>query len=174
MAAVTEITDCQNSGDQMSLYYNLSGDCDSPTWVLHVGIIGDLNIGDTDDEKTLKRRGSGSIKKYVPGDTDLAITGTQIVQSSYQGFQVLQSARKGGTPKHLMILTSPLSVVGACGYAGKFYNFDRSISGPAEDEQEGSFNLKPAACVETECEVKAVRVTTGGTAADWDSLTLDV
>ena len=173
MPAVTEITDCQNSGDQMSLYYNLSGDCAIPVWVLHVGIIGDLNIGDTDDEKTLKRRGSGSIKKYIPGDTDIAITGTQIVQSSYQGFQVLQSARKGGTPKHLLVLTSPISVVGACGYAGQFYNFDRSISGPAEDEQEGSFNLKPAACVATACEVKAVRVAVSGTAADWDSLVLD-
>ena len=167
--ATTEITECQNDGDKMKLYYSLSGDCDSPVWVEHVGIINDLNLADTDDEQQVNRRGSvNSIKKYNPGDTDLAVTGTQIVQGNYQGFQVLNSAKKGGAPRHLMILSGALSDVNSIGYAGHWYNLDRSISGPAEGEQEGSFNLRPAACVVEECEVKAVKVLVSGTAADWD------
>lgn len=166
--ATTEITQCQNDGDEMRLYYNLSGDCNAPTWVEHVGIIGDLNLADTDDENEVTRRGGNSLKKYNPGKTDLAITGTQIVQGNYQGFQVVNSAKKGGSPRHLMLLTNPISNANAIGYAGMWYNFDRSISGPAEGEQEASFNLKPAACVETECEVKSVKVLSGGTVSDWD------
>lgn len=164
----TTITECQNDGDEMRLYYNLSGDCDTPVWVEHVGIIGDLDIADTDEENLLNRRGGNSIKKYNPGKTDLAITGKQVVQGNYQGFQVINAAKKGGDPRHLMILTNPIDNVNAIGYAGSWYNFDRSISGPAEGEQEASFNLKPAACVADECEVKAVKVLVGGTAADWD------
>jgi hypothetical protein len=164
----TTITSCQNDGDQMRLYYNLSGNCAAPVWVEHVGIVGDLNLGDTDDENQVQRRGAGKLKTYNPGDTEVAITGTQIVQGNYQGFQVINSAKKGGSPRHLMVLTAPISNVNAIGYSGNWFNFERSISGPAEGEQEASFNLKPAACQSTACEVKAVKVLTAGTPSDWD------
>lgn len=165
----TEITECQNDGDEMRLYYSLSGDCEVPVWVEHVGIIGDLNLGDVDDKNEVRRRGSSSnIKKYNPGNSEIEITGTQIVQGNYQGFQVINSAKKGGSPRHFMILTAPISTVNAIGYAGQMYNSDRSISGPGEGEQEASFSLYPAACVAAACEVKAVKVLSAGTAADWD------
>lgn len=164
----TEITECQNEGEDMSLYYNLSGDCDTPVWVQHVGIIGDLNLGDTDDENQVNRRGGNALKKYKPGKTDVNPTGTQIVQANYQGYQVIVSAKKGGSPRHMMILTNTIDTVNAVGYSGLWYNFDRSISGPAEGEQEASFSLKPAACVSDACEVKAVKVLSASTASDWD------
>ena len=165
----TEITSCQNDGDQMKLYYNLSGDCAAPVWVEHVGIINDLNLNDTDDQQQVNRRGSiNSIKEYNPGDTELEVSGTQIVQGNYQGFQVINSAKKGGVARHFMILTGPISEVNSIGYAGLFYNFERSISGPGDGEQEASFLLKPAACASDDCKVKAVKVLSAGTAADWN------
>lgn len=171
MPASTTITECQNDGSDMRLYYDISGTCATPVLVEHVGIIGDLNVPDTDDENQVNRRGdSGTIKKYNPGDTDVSITGTQIVAGNYEGFLAITKAKKGGSPGIFLVLTGPVSEVNAIGYFGKWYNFDRSISGPAEGEQEASFNLKPAAC--SDCEVRAVKVAVADTAADWDQTTL--
>ena len=162
------IVDCQYDGSNARLYYNLSGDCASPVWVEHVGIIGDLTIGDTDDEQQVNRRGARKIKVYNPGDSDITVSGNQIPQANYQGFQVINAAKGGGNPRHFMVLTGPVSSVNSFGYSGKFFNFDRSVSAPGEGEMEAAFNLKPAACVETACEVKAVKVLSAGTAADWN------
>lgn len=167
MPLATTITECQNDGRDAKIYYSLSGDCANPVYTLHVGIIGDLNIGDTSDENQVNRRDSNTgIKSYNPGDADVNITGTQIVDGNYQGFAVLTRAKKGGTPVYLLILSGPVTEVNAIGYRGKWWNFDRSISMPSEGEQEASFSLKPAAC--SDCPVRAVKVAVSGTAADWD------
>ena len=164
----TEITECQNDGDKARIYYSLSGDCASPVWVEHVGIVNDLTLTDTDDQTQINRRTGNNLKKYNPGDTEISIAGTQIPQGNYQGFQVINSAKRGGDPRHLMFLTGPVTDVNSFGYAGHFYNFERSVNAPAEGEMEASFELKPAACVAADCEVKAVKVLSAGTAADWN------
>lgn len=163
-----EITQCQYNGSDARLYYNLSGDCNNPVWVEHVGIVGDLTLTDTDDQQQVVRRGGGSIKTYNPGDTEISIAGTQVPQVNYQGFQAITSAKKGGSPRHFMFLTGPIATVNSFGYSGQFYNFERSVSAPGEGEMEQSFELRPAACVLDECEVKAVKVLSGGTASDWN------
>lgn len=164
----TEIVQCQYDGSNAKLYYNLSGDCDAPVWVEHVGITGDLNLADTDDQQQVNRRTGVRVKAYNPGDTEIAITGTQIPQANYQGFQVINAAKRGGSPRHFMFLSGPISSVNSFGYSGMFYNFDRTVSAPAEGEMEQSFELKPAACVATECEIQAIKVLSAGTAADWN------
>jgi hypothetical protein len=171
MPASTTITECQNDGSDMRLYYDISGTCETPVLVEHVGIIGDMNIGDVDDENQVNRRGSAAgIKTYNPGDSEVSVTGQQIVDGNYEGFLAITKAKKGGSAGAFLALTGPISEVNAVGYFGKWFNFDRSISGPAEDEMEASFNLKPAAC--SDCLVRSVKVAVAGTAADWDQTTL--
>lgn len=168
MPISTTITECTNDGSNMRLYYNISGDCATPVYVEHVGIVGDLQITDTSDENQLMRRGSlGTIKTFNPGDEDVSVSGTQIVDGNYQGFLVINSARKGNSAVDFLILTGPLTEVNSVGYRGKWWNFERSISAPAEGEQEASFNLKPAAC--SDCAVRAVKIAVANTAADWDT-----
>lgn len=163
----TQITECQRQGDEMRLYYSLSGDCDTPVYVEHVGIIGDLTLSDVADENQVQRRGaSGGTKTYNPGDKEVSITGTQIVAGDYDGYNVIRSAGRGGSPVDFLILTGPLSDTNSVGYRGKFYNFDNTINGPAEGEMDGAVNLKPAAC--SDCPVREVKVVSPGTAADWD------
>ncbi len=163
----TEIVQCQYDGSNAKLYYNLSGNCAAPVWVEHIGIVGDLSLADTDDKQQVNRRGGRAIKAYNPGDTEIAITGTQIPQANYQGFQVINAAKKGGKPRHFMFLTGSLSNVNAFGYSGHFFNFDRSVSAPGDGEMEASFDLQPAACVAAACEVKAIKVLSIGTTSDW-------
>lgn len=158
--------DCQNAGRDMILYYNV-GDCATPIWVEHLGVIGDMNLGDVDDEEQLSRRRSTSrIKEYLPGDTDISITGQQITDGNYEGNAFLNSMRRGGEPGDVLVLTEPISSVNAYGVRGKMWNFDRSISGPASGEQEQQFSLKPAAC--SDCAVRYVHVEVAETAADFD------
>ena len=74
MPISTTITECTNDGSNMRLYYNISGDCATPVYVEHVGIVGDLQITDTSDENQLMRRGSlGTIKTFNPGDEDVSV-----------------------------------------------------------------------------------------------------
>lgn len=170
MAASTTITECQNDGGDMKIYYDISGTCDTPVLVEHVGIIGDLNLGDVDDERQVQRRGVSGLKTYQPGDTEVSVTGQQIVDGNYEGYLALTKAKKGGVPGLFLILTGAVSEVNTVGYWGKWYNFDRSISGPSEDEQEATFNLKPAAC--SDCLVRAVKITTASQVDDWDQTAL--
>ena len=168
MPGSTTISNCQSLGKDARLYYSTSGSCAVPVYVEHVGIIGDLNVGDTDDENQVQRRGGASlgIKTYNPGDSDVSITGTQIVDGNYEGFLYINGARKGGNPLDFLVLSGPISEVNTVGYRGKWYNFDRSLSFPAEGEMEQSFSLKPAAC--SDCAVRPVKVLVANTAADWD------
>lgn len=154
----------------MTLYYN-TGTCGTPVWVEHEGVVGDLQLEDSDDEEEVTRRRTVyNIKEYTPGLTDVAISGQIITDFNYQGTRYILSAKRGGSPKDFLILTAPLTVVNAYGYRGKFYNFSRGVSGPQQGEQELSFNLKPAACAD--CPVRAVLVSVSGTAADFDQSSL--
>lgn len=169
MALDTTPQDCENAGKDVSLYYNV-GTCAVAIWVEHLGIVGDLNLGETDDENELSRRRSSSdIKEYLPGMTDVSVSGQQITDGNYEGNAFLNSMRKGGSPRDVLVLTDDISTVNAYGYRGKWYNFDRSISGPAQGEQEQTFSLKPAAC--TDCAVRPVKVTVADTIGDYDPTT---
>ncbi len=165
MGLSTVITECQNDGRDARLYYNLAT-CENPVFNLHVGIINDLNLADTSDENQVNRRDGATIKTYNPGDQDINVTGTQIVDGNYQGYAVIVRAKKGGKPADLLILSGPITEINAIGYRGKFWNFDRTIAMPSEGEQEQSFSLKPAAC--SDCPVRPVKVAVEGIAADWD------
>lgn len=161
-----DILNCQNKGKDMILYYNVNT-CEAPVFVEHEGVIGDLNLGMTDDEEELTRRSSTSnMKEYLPGKTDISVTGTQITDGNYEGNAALNSAIADGDPIDVLVLTNDIDTVYSYGVRGKMYNFDRSINGPATGEMEQSFNLKPAACAD--CPVRYVKVAEAGTAADWD------
>lgn len=166
MPLATTLTDCQNDGSDFVTYYNV-GTAGTPIWVEHLGIIGDLTLSITDDENASTRRNSTSnFKEYLPGRTDVAFTGQQIVEGNYEGNAAFNSAIKDGTPLDLLLLTDDVDTAYAYGLRGQFYNFDRSISAPGEGEMEQSFNFKPAACATTP--VHYVKVAVAGTAAVWD------
>lgn len=161
------IADCVNKGKDMVLYYN-TGTCASPVFVEHQGIKGDMTLAEADDEEEVQRRSSASnIKEYVPGLTDVGISGTQITDGNYEGNVFLNSMRTGGVPRDVLVLTDDIGTVHAYGWRGKMWNFDRGISGPFQGEQEQSFSLKPAAC--SDCAVRAVKVLVAAAAADWDA-----
>lgn len=163
------IAECQNKGKDMVLYYN-TGSCLIPVWVEHIGIVGDLTLAEADDEEEVQRRRSTSnVKVYVPGLTDVGITGTQITDGNYEGNAFLNSMRLGGSPRDVLVLTDDIGTVGAYGWRGKMYNLDRGISGPYSGEQEQNFNLKPAACAD--CDVRPVKVAVAAAAADYDPTT---
>lgn len=160
------IANCQTQGSDFSAYYNV-GTAGTPIWVLHDGIIGDLTLGLTDDENQSTRRSATSnFKEYLPGRTDCSFTGQQIPDGNYEGQAAFNSAIKDGTPIDLLLLTDDIDTQYSYGVRGEFYNFDRSISAPAEGEMEQSFNFKPAACPTTA--VRYVQVAVAGTAADFD------
>jgi len=166
MPLSASITNCQTNGSDFSTYYNV-GTAGSPIWVLHDGIIGDLTLGITDDENQSTRRSATSnFKEYLPGKTDLNFTGQQIPDGNYEGQAAFNSAIKDGDPIDLLLLTDDVDTQYAYGVRGEFYNFDRSISAPAEGEMEQSFSMKPAACPTVA--VRYVRVETAGTASDFD------
>ncbi len=166
MPLTTTPSDCQNAGKDMVLYYNV-GDCADPVWIEHLGIVGDMNLGDTTDKEELQRRRSDSdIKEYLPGQSDISVTGTQLTDGNYEGNAVLNSARKNGEPIDVLVLTAPISEVGAYGVRGKFYNFDHSISGPNQGEQNQNFDLSPAAC--GDCPVRYVKVNVSDAIVDYN------
>jgi len=161
------IAECQNKGKDMALYYN-TGSCSVPVWVEHIGVIGDLTLAEADEEEELQRRRSTTnVKVYIPGLTDVGITGTQITDGNYEGNVFLNSMRTGGDPRDVLLLTDDIATVGAYGWRGKMYNFDRGISGPYQGEQEQNFNLKPAGC--SDCDVRAVKVAVASAVANYDA-----
>jgi len=157
---------CDLAGMEAGLYYNL-GDVDTPVWVEHVGITGDLTCTETEDENELTTRNRNrKVKEYTEGEIDVNITGTQVVDSEYQGYQALYSARKGGEPLDVMWLTQAITEIGAVGWRGKMRNFDRTFNAPATGSQTQNFSLKPAAC--TDAPVREVKVTAEDTVTDFD------
>jgi hypothetical protein len=157
---------CDLAGMEAGLYYNL-GDSESPVWVEHVGITGDLTCTETEDENELTTRNRNrKVKEYTEGEIDVNITGTQVLDSEYQGYQALYSARKGGDPLDIMFLTQAITEIGAVGWRGKARNFDRTFNAPATGSQTQNFSLKPAAC--TDAPFREVKVTAEDTITDFD------
>lgn len=159
-------TACDKRGDELSLYYN-TGDSATPVWVLHVGLVGDLTFNETDDEQELSIRNPAQlIKEYLAGRTDLSISGTQVLDDEYEGCLFLTSMRAGGEPRDVLVLTGTIDTVGVVGFRGKWYNVDRTATGPETGPPNRNFNLRPAACTDTP--VRAVRVAVADTIADYD------
>lgn len=154
-ARPTEVSSsCDTRGRDLVLYYN-TGTCAAPVWVLHTGIVGDLTIGETEDDEELSTRNPGRLtKEYLDGEIDLSITGTQSTDEEYAGYQALMTR----SIVKVMVLTGPVDVAGGSGWEGEWRNKDRTTSGPTSGSMLTNFNLKPAAC--TLCPVRpAVGIT---------------
>jgi len=165
MPISTTITECEKPGSLMTLYYDTAGDCTTPVWVEHAGIVGDMTLNDEDEKNEVERR-IGGIKEYSSGDTDISIEGEQIPDFNYQGNVWINAARRGGIARQFLILNNKITAVNAAGYRGMFKNFVRNVSGPRTGEQKQTFNLAPAAC--SICPVRAVKVAVANAAADYD------
>lgn len=149
-----------NKGSEMQLYYN-TGTEGTPVWVEHVGIVEDITINETDDlQEQNSRRSTRVVKEYNEGETELSITGTQTNDPEYEGWQFLNSARPGGTPKDCMILSGKIDELGAYGWRGSFWNSDRTTNGPAVGNMTNALNLQPSSpCSGDHVEVRVVKIT---------------
>ena len=166
MTATATPQNCDVRGMEMTLYFNL-GDDETPVWTEHIGLTGDMSMGETEDDEELNTRNRNrSVKEYVEGETDLNITGEQVSDPQYIGWQILYSARTHGDPVDLLVLTNPLDVVGAVGWRGMFRNKDRTTNGPATGAQTQQFSLRPAACAAVP--VRPVKVTAEEVVEDYD------
>lgn len=164
----TVIESCKKGSD-MTLYYN-TGTGASPTWVEHLGMVEDLDVNESDELSELSgRRASRKVKEYNQGDTELSISGSQIHDPGYEGWQILNAARNDGVSKDLLVLSGSLATAGSYGWRGDFWNSDRSLKGPSSGDMVNAVNLQPAApCHADHQEVRVVKVATPGTAADFD------
>lgn len=161
---------CDLRGMDACLYFNV-GDDDTQVWIEHIGTTGDLTCTETEDEDELTTRNRNrSVKEYTEGETDINITGTQVMDPEYIGWQVLYSARTHGSPIDVMFLTQPISEVGAVGWRGMMRNKDRTFNAPATGSQTQNFSLRPAAC--TEVPVRPVRIGTTNVVSDSDPVTV--
>lgn len=159
-------TNCDVRGMEMTLYYN-TGDDETPVWVEHLGITGDLTMNEVeDDEELTSRNRDRNVKEYITGETDLNIVGTQIMDPDYQGWQYLYSARTHGSPIDVMVLTSPMDTIGSVGWRGMMLNKDRTFNGPQTGAQTQNFSLRPAAC--SAVPVRPVKVTDVDVVGDYD------
>jgi len=158
-------------GSEMVLYYN-TGTEETPTWVEHIGVTGDLTLSETEESQELTGRRIGrDVKEYNEGEIELAITGEQLCDPGYAGWQFLNSMRRGGISREVMCLTGPVGTIGSYGWRGDFRNFDRTFNGPQSGNMTNQFNLQPAAqCHDawSECRVVKVVDDTGATLQDFD------
>lgn len=146
---------CDRRGRDLVLYYN-TGTCETPVWVLHAGVIGDLTLGETEDDEELASRNPDRLtKEYLDGEIDLSVTGTHSTDEDYEGYQALMTRGLVGA----MVLTGPADVDGSSGWEGEWRNKDRTINGPTTGSMLTNFNLKPAAC--TLCPVRPATGTGG-------------
>lgn len=167
--ALSAPENCDLRGMDACLYFNM-GDDDTPVWVEHIGLTGDLTCTENEDENELSTRNRNRrVKEYTEGDTDLTISGTQVMDPEYIGWQVLYSMRTGGSPYDCMFLTQPISEVGAVGWRGFMRNLDRTFNAPATGSQNQNFSLKPAAC--TLVGVRPVKISVADTPANYDPTT---
>jgi hypothetical protein len=177
MPGLTDLTDCDKKGSEVSLYYDTADDpttsggssCTTPVWVYHKGITGDLSFNETDDEEELSVRDPDMYyKQYSESKSDLEISGEQTVSPTYEGYIYVNSARPGSFARNFLALTGYLTEVGNVGFKGKFRNFDRSITGPETGAPKQNIKLKPAACVKSGCKITPVKVATASTLATYD------
>lgn len=157
---------CDQRGDEGRLYYNTATP-DTPTWVEHIGLVGDLNVSDIEDESELTQRAPDEeMKTYVGDKSDLAISGQQVSDPNYEGYVYMNLSRGNGDPVDWCYLTDEMSVVGSIGWRGMMRNKDRSINNPASGAQTQNFNLRPAAC--NDYKVRPVRVDVADAIVDYD------
>lgn len=162
-------TKCDRRGKELSLYFN-TGTSTTPVWVFHQGMIGDLNLGETEDEEQLETRSvTRLVKEYIEGDIDINITGQQLVDEDYEGYLFLYSMRAGGDARDVMVLTGAIDTAGVVGWRGMMRNKDRSITGAATGGMTATVSLRPAACTETP--VRPVKIAAESTVGDWDPTT---
>lgn len=168
--AIAAPENCDLRGMDACLYLNLGNDA-TEVWVEHIGLTGDLTCTETEDENELSTRNRNrSVKEYTEGDTDINITGQQVMDPEYIGWQILYSMRTNGAPYDVMFLTQPISEVGAVGWRGMMRNYDRTFNAPATGSQSQNFSLKPAAC--TLVPVRPVKVATTNVPADATPITV--
>ncbi len=169
MALNSELSLCDKKGSEFSLYLNLGNDCSTPVWTFHKGVTGDLAINETEDEEELSVRDPAQVvKQYVDSKIDVEISGQQVVDALYEGTRFLNSARSGGNPIDVAVLSGYINDVGSEGWRGRFRNFDRSRTGPETGAPNQTFRLKPAACQSSACRVRPVMIATAGTVGDYD------
>lgn len=163
------ISDCPK-GSQVTLYYNTGVIASVPVWVEHIGMVEDLDMNETEELTELSgRRETRVVKEYNEGEIELAITGTQICDTEYEGWQYLNASRTGGIPQVFCCLTNKISVIGAYGWRGQFWNGDRTFRGPSSGDLVNAVNLQPAApCSDPAETVHVVRIATPGDPAVFD------
>jgi len=167
--ANTFINNCSKGTDQ-TLYYNTST-IESPVWVEHLGVVEDLDMNETEEVTELTgRRISRQTKEYNEGQVELSITGSHINDPDYEGWQYLNAARTGGSPKDICCLTGKITVIGVYGWRGLFWNSDRTSRGPVSGNLLNAFNLQPAAPCNDNVngEVRVVKVGTPGETTPYD------
>ena len=173
MPQSTDLTLCDKRGIDFSLYYN-TGTCETPVWVFHKGVTGDLSVGETEDEQERSTRDPAQIvKQYVAAKIDIEISGEQVVDQLYEGCAFLNAMRSNGEPGDVLVLSGRITDVGSMGWRGKFRNFDRSMTGPEEGAASQTFRLKPAACQTEECRVRPVMVEVADAIADYEPETFE-
>ena len=168
MTQGAELTQCDKSGNELSLYLNV-GSCETPTWIYHKGVVGDLNYNENENPNEQSSRDPAQlVRQYVGDKIDIEISGEQHVDAFYEGCNFINSMRHKSAARDICILTGYMSEVGVTGWRGKFRNFDRSVSGPESGPMRQTFMLKPAACVTTACKVRPVQVATANAVADYN------
>lgn len=164
-------TKCDRRGREGTMYLN-TGTSETPVWVEHLSLIGDLTINEVeDDEELATRSATRVVKEYVAGNVDVNITGTQTVDEEYEGFLFLYAMRAGGEPRDVMVLTDAMDVAGAAGWRGKWRNKDRTTNMPETGGMTQNFSLRPAAC--TDVSVREVKMSSADPPVleDWDPTT---
>lgn len=157
---------CDKRGQDLLLYYNV-GSKASPVWVEHLGIVGDLTLNEGEELNPRSVRStSREVNEYTEGEIELSVGGTQITDTNYEGYAFLQSMRRGGSARDVMVLTGSIDTVGSQGWRGKMRNSDRGINGPESGAMTTNFNLQPAACTDTP--VGPVEVNVAGSVSDFD------
>ena len=168
-ATSTDLANCDRKGSEGSIYYN-TGTCATPVWVYLKSVVGDLNLGETENEnENSSRDPAQKVRTYTEDKIDIEISGELQIDNLYEGNNFINSARSGGSARDFMILDGYITEVGVQGWRGKMKTFDRSRSYPESGPPRQTFKLRPYAC--TDCVVRPVRIDTASTAADYDPTT---
>ena len=153
-------------GSDVTLYYNVSGDPDNPVWIEHLGMLEDLDINEVEELQEFSNRDSNRrVKQYNEGEIELSVSGTQIHDASYEGWQALTAARRGGSPIDALILGGKIDTECVVGWWGGWWNSDRTMRGPATGNCVNAVNLQPASSCNNPITypVQMVKVTPAGT-----------
>jgi hypothetical protein len=168
MAQSADLTLCDKKGSEVSLYLNI-GSCDTPIWIYHKGVTGDLNLTDSEDEDELSVRDPAQlVKQYVGGKFDIEIAAEQVLDIDYEGCAFINSMRSNGSAGDVAFLSGLMTDVGSFGWRGMMRNFEGNINGPEQGAGAQSFRLKPAACVLEECKMRPIRVDVADAIVDYD------